>query len=145
MASAKMRRVLNRDRLEADITAEAVRVFAESGYEGAEGKGESGQPRRIADTDADRDDGDEEKLARAPGEHELQEPGEETGAHKNDGSEEEHGDPDRAAEAGEKSSGRAELRENNEHRDDRQVLDNEQTDHHSARERLRDSGRGQHF
>jgi len=35
MASAKLRRVLNRDRLEADIIAEAVRVFAESGYEGA--------------------------------------------------------------------------------------------------------------
>lgn len=35
MASAKTRRVLNRDRLEADIVAEAVRVFAESGYEGA--------------------------------------------------------------------------------------------------------------
>lgn len=35
MTSAKPRRVLNRDRLEADITAEAVRVFAESGYEGA--------------------------------------------------------------------------------------------------------------
>ena len=35
MASAKPRRVLNRDRLEADITAEAVRVFAEAGYEGA--------------------------------------------------------------------------------------------------------------
>ena len=29
------RRVLNRDKLEADIVAEAVRVFAESGYEGA--------------------------------------------------------------------------------------------------------------
>jgi TetR/AcrR family transcriptional regulator len=35
MGSAKMRRVINRDRLEADIIAEAVRVFAESGYEGA--------------------------------------------------------------------------------------------------------------
>jgi TetR/AcrR family transcriptional regulator len=35
MTSAKPRRVLNRDRLEADIAAEAVRVFAESGYEGA--------------------------------------------------------------------------------------------------------------
>jgi TetR/AcrR family transcriptional regulator len=35
MASAKLRRVLNRDRLEADIVAEAVRVFAECGYEGA--------------------------------------------------------------------------------------------------------------
>jgi len=35
MASAKLRRVINRDRLEADIAAEAVRVFAESGYEGA--------------------------------------------------------------------------------------------------------------
>lgn len=35
MASAKTRRVINRDRLEADIVAEAVRVFAESGYEGA--------------------------------------------------------------------------------------------------------------
>ena len=35
MASAKLRRVINRDRLEADIIAEAVRVFAESGYEGA--------------------------------------------------------------------------------------------------------------
>ena len=33
-ASVK-RRVLNRDKLEADIVAEAVRVFAESGYEGA--------------------------------------------------------------------------------------------------------------
>jgi TetR/AcrR family transcriptional regulator len=30
-----LRRVLNRDRLEADIAAEAVRVFAENGYEGA--------------------------------------------------------------------------------------------------------------
>jgi TetR/AcrR family transcriptional regulator len=29
------RRVLNRDKLEADIVAEAVRVFAENGYEGA--------------------------------------------------------------------------------------------------------------
>jgi TetR/AcrR family transcriptional regulator len=29
------RRVINRDKLEADIVAEAVRVFAESGYEGA--------------------------------------------------------------------------------------------------------------
>ena len=29
------RRVINRDKLEADIIAEAVRVFAESGYEGA--------------------------------------------------------------------------------------------------------------
>ncbi len=29
------RRVLNRDKLEADIVAEAVKVFAESGYEGA--------------------------------------------------------------------------------------------------------------
>lgn len=29
------RRILNRDKLEADILAEAVRVFAESGYEGA--------------------------------------------------------------------------------------------------------------
>lgn len=35
MASAKLRRVINRDRLEAEIAAEAVRVFAESGYEGA--------------------------------------------------------------------------------------------------------------
>jgi TetR/AcrR family transcriptional regulator len=35
MASAKLRRVINRDRLEADIAAEAVRVFAECGYEGA--------------------------------------------------------------------------------------------------------------
>lgn len=35
MASAKLRRVINRDRLEADIAAEAVRVFAEYGYEGA--------------------------------------------------------------------------------------------------------------
>lgn len=35
MASAKLRREMNRDRLEADIVAEAVRVFAESGYEGA--------------------------------------------------------------------------------------------------------------
>ncbi|KQZ39824.1 TetR/AcrR family transcriptional regulator [Duganella sp. Root1480D1] len=35
MGSAKLRRVINRDRLEADIAAEAVRVFAESGYEGA--------------------------------------------------------------------------------------------------------------
>jgi TetR/AcrR family transcriptional regulator len=33
-ASVK-RRVLNRDKLEADIVAEAVRVFAENGYEGA--------------------------------------------------------------------------------------------------------------
>jgi TetR/AcrR family transcriptional regulator len=32
---AVKRRVLNRDKLEADIVAEAVRVFAESGYEGA--------------------------------------------------------------------------------------------------------------
>ena len=30
-----MRRALNRDKLEADIVAEAVRVFAETGYEGA--------------------------------------------------------------------------------------------------------------
>lgn len=35
MASAKLRREMNRDRLEADIVAEAVRVFAASGYEGA--------------------------------------------------------------------------------------------------------------
>lgn len=35
MASAKLRREINRDRLEADIIAEAVRVFAEAGYEGA--------------------------------------------------------------------------------------------------------------
>ncbi|WP_342114321.1 TetR/AcrR family transcriptional regulator [Pseudoduganella sp. OTU4001] len=35
MASAKLRREMNRDRLEADIVTEAVRVFAESGYEGA--------------------------------------------------------------------------------------------------------------
>lgn len=35
MASSKLRRVMNRDRLEADIVAEAVRVFAECGYEGA--------------------------------------------------------------------------------------------------------------
>jgi len=34
MASAKIRRVLNRDRLEAEIAAEAVKVFAECGYEG---------------------------------------------------------------------------------------------------------------
>jgi len=34
MASAKLRRVMNRDRLEADIAAEAVKVFAECGYEG---------------------------------------------------------------------------------------------------------------
>jgi TetR/AcrR family transcriptional regulator len=34
MASAKLRRVMNRDKLEADIAAEAVRVFAECGYEG---------------------------------------------------------------------------------------------------------------
>ena len=33
--SASARRVLNRDKLEADIVAEAVRVFAECGYEGA--------------------------------------------------------------------------------------------------------------
>ncbi|MES2151012.1 MAG: TetR family transcriptional regulator, partial [Pseudomonadota bacterium] len=33
--TALKRRVLNRDKLEADIVAEAVRVFAESGYEGA--------------------------------------------------------------------------------------------------------------
>ncbi len=33
--SAAKRRVQNRDKLEADILAEAVRVFAESGYEGA--------------------------------------------------------------------------------------------------------------
>jgi TetR/AcrR family transcriptional regulator len=33
--TAITRRVLNRDKLEADIVAEAVRVFAESGYEGA--------------------------------------------------------------------------------------------------------------
>ena len=33
--NAVKRRVLNRDKLEADILAEAVRVFAESGYEGA--------------------------------------------------------------------------------------------------------------
>ena len=33
--SATARRVLNRDKLEADIVAEAVRVFAECGYEGA--------------------------------------------------------------------------------------------------------------
>ena len=32
---ATARRVLNRDKLEADIVAEAVRVFAECGYEGA--------------------------------------------------------------------------------------------------------------
>ncbi|WP_374579992.1 TetR/AcrR family transcriptional regulator [Pseudoduganella sp.] len=35
MASAKLRREMNRDRLEADIVAEAVRVFAANGYEGA--------------------------------------------------------------------------------------------------------------
>ncbi|WP_426341615.1 TetR/AcrR family transcriptional regulator [Pseudoduganella sp. S-14] len=35
MASAKLRRIINRDRLEADIATEAVRVFAECGYEGA--------------------------------------------------------------------------------------------------------------
>ncbi|MET0265152.1 MAG: TetR/AcrR family transcriptional regulator [Duganella sp.] len=34
-APATKRRVLNRDRLEADIVAAAVRVFAEAGYEGA--------------------------------------------------------------------------------------------------------------
>jgi TetR/AcrR family transcriptional regulator len=34
MASAKLRRVINRDRLESDIAAEAVKVFAECGYEG---------------------------------------------------------------------------------------------------------------
>jgi TetR/AcrR family transcriptional regulator len=33
--TATKRRVLNRDKLEADIVAEAVRVFAECGYEGA--------------------------------------------------------------------------------------------------------------
>ncbi len=33
--TATARRVLNRDKLEADIVAEAVRVFAECGYEGA--------------------------------------------------------------------------------------------------------------
>ena len=33
--TASARRVLNRDKLEADIVAEAVRVFAECGYEGA--------------------------------------------------------------------------------------------------------------
>ena len=33
--TASARRVINRDKLEADIVAEAVRVFAESGYEGA--------------------------------------------------------------------------------------------------------------
>ena len=33
--TATKRRVINRDKLEADIVAEAVRVFAESGYEGA--------------------------------------------------------------------------------------------------------------
>lgn len=33
--TAAKRRVLNRDRLEADIVAAAVRVFAEAGYEGA--------------------------------------------------------------------------------------------------------------
>lgn len=35
MPAAGKRRLLNRDRLEADITAQAVRIFAESGYEGA--------------------------------------------------------------------------------------------------------------
>jgi TetR/AcrR family transcriptional regulator len=34
-AATVKRRVLNRDKLEADIVAEAVRVFAECGYEGA--------------------------------------------------------------------------------------------------------------
>jgi TetR/AcrR family transcriptional regulator len=34
-AATTKRRVLNRDKLEADIVAEAVRVFAECGYEGA--------------------------------------------------------------------------------------------------------------
>ena len=34
-STATKRRVINRDKLEADIVAEAVRVFAESGYEGA--------------------------------------------------------------------------------------------------------------
>jgi TetR/AcrR family transcriptional regulator len=33
--TASARRVINRDKLEADIVAEAVRVFAECGYEGA--------------------------------------------------------------------------------------------------------------
>ena len=35
LKSATARRVINRDKLEADIVAEAVRVFAECGYEGA--------------------------------------------------------------------------------------------------------------
>ena len=35
LKTATARRLQNRDKLEADILAEAVRVFAESGYEGA--------------------------------------------------------------------------------------------------------------
>jgi TetR/AcrR family transcriptional regulator len=34
-AASVKRRIINRDKLEADIVAEAVKVFAESGYEGA--------------------------------------------------------------------------------------------------------------
>ena len=138
-------KVANRDDVAERLVAELRFTEDQAGNEGAEREGEAGQPGRIADADTDGDDGDEEKLARAPSEDEAEEPGKKPGAQDDDGAEEEHGNPDGAAEAGEKAARGAELRENDEHRYDGEVLHDEEADHDPARERVGDAGRGEHL
>ena len=87
------------------LVAELRFAEDESGDEGAEREGEAGQPRRVADPHSDGDDGDEKELARTPGEDEAEELGQEPRAQDDDGAKEQDGDPDGAAEAGEKTSG----------------------------------------
>ena len=96
--------IADRDDVAEGLVAELRFAEDQAGDEGAEREREAAQPRRIAHPDSDRDDGDQEKLARAPGEHEAEQLGQEPGAQDDDGAKQQSGDPDRAAQAGEKSS-----------------------------------------
>ena len=55
------------------------------------------------------------------------------------------GDPDGAAHAGEEAAGCSELRKNDEHRDDSEVLHNQQADHDAAGKGVGDACRGEHL
>ena len=110
-------------------------VDHESGHERPERERESERPGHVGDANRDGDRRQEEELARVPPRHERHHARNELRRDEHDDAEQ-HDRPDRRDHHAEEPARRiAQFRENDGQGNDRQILQDEDTEHHAARQR----------
>jgi hypothetical protein len=121
-----------------DVAEGLVAVFRltedHAGDKGPEGKG---KPEKVSDIPHSETDGghrEEKEFAGVPGGDVREEPRDDPGADHDHQGDEDCGFQGGPGDKGYSCLGRAELRQDDHQRDDRQILDNQHADHHPARQ-----------